>query len=331
VRRAVLLLLASGCVRTSPPAAPPAAAAAPLASGSVLSSSSPCAVRGAGDLNGTESFLLFTDAAGEAAPLSVDVSTAVAATWTLMPSGRARIEIGGQKRIRATLWASLEGRSFQLRRRALDPTGNAWIEPGVAVQVRGADVHGVHAWRPTELDEPNEVAVVAPCEALAYEPKSVGAARMPAGVVLEAAGDDLHLARTPGGPTLLVLRGIEPATIWVTDRRPLGSYVEVTNDGVGFAGWVPTSDLGELSPMRSACWGGMIGGGRGYVAHTRVRALRDAQIFVGSPPRAVAGAFVEEGAELRAYRKWGGFVQVTVLDDAVSAPDGLWIAAHDTR
>lgn len=300
-----------------------------------------CVVRGTGERivadRGTRPFEVFASSSAAAPVVVVHQPWAVHVTWSELPvagrSRRARVGLGGQKLLRLDGFASLAGRTFQIRRRADVHAGHVWIRGGSAVEILGVEGGRVRVRAETGFAAPAQLDALAACGDLVYEPAELPRSdedERPAGEIAVATGPNIDLHAAPGGPRLLTVTPGEqhegPMLSWLEERsgfvRVSGGEGDVILDG-----WVPASQveqpyaLGLGSVSSSTRCGGL------RMRKPLVTVERDAEAWAGAGADGAAIGVVEAGARLELGEERGEHVAFEFEDKEIGAPEGkrLWI------
>ncbi len=322
---------------------PPAPVAA--ASPAVAVRTPSCRVAGTGDLaDAGSSFAVYPSRWASGAAFVVREPWRVHVTWWDLPRAgggegpRARVELGGQHLVRYDGYASLEGRTFQVRRRAFVVPDHVWITGGSSVALVGARGDEVVVRATTAFASPGEVTAVTRCDNVAYEPEElpapVGEGTAPSGTFVQNHDDTLLLAASPGGARAMTLI-LQPDTVLSLDvlgTQPGWVRVGGAYRGVGFDGWVGEREVTQLRfrvglgrTFSSVCGGAVVTDG------TEATVTHDAPLYLGKDGSSpLAGATVEQGARVMLVGgREHGRVQFTFEDGEIAAPagDAFWVAA----
>lgn len=299
-----------------------------------------CILHGRGELpDGSDvDFDLFRTPSIVGPALRITAPAAVAVTWSELPPARspsrARVEIGGQKLIRARAYADLVGRGFQLRRRGYQVADHVWIDGGVAVELLGTEADRLVVRRRTGFGEPIFFEARMACADLAYEPEPVDVpveAEVATSETVRAPQGVLHLAAAPGTPSFLTITlGEGHSSFGVVERRGGSVRLSFAGDGVGFDGWVPANEVEVLHHGH----GSMSGSGRcgGAFGSSRlVHVTTESAVLLGPRHEVLDDAVFEVDAELMVLGEADDAFEVAFPDGEITAPDGMWIAKSAVR
>jgi hypothetical protein len=289
-------------------------------------------------------FEVFATRVSKDASLVIAQPGAVAVSWSHFPApseakGRAMAGLGGQKHIRFDGWASLHDRTFSAQKRLYAEPGRLWARVGAPIEMLGADGNVAVAHVETPFASPKRLLVRGACDTIAYEPeapargksgekKSIGM-----GTSRTAT---LALFASPSGQPFTTLTFDADFTLGFDIMERHEGFVRIAGEAgeVGFDAWVRASDIEEdtLGTINMHGFGSSSCGGASSADHGIV--ARDAPLFVGKTPVALAGAFVEKDAELRFL--WNDtqtvdgrtYLAFDFEDFMISAPEDqrMWIA-----
>lgn len=349
MRNAMLVLFATSLACGA--AATPVVTVTPLAIPSVevaRSAQDDCRIEGNGDRSGASDgenpFELFPTRRSHDAVLVLTEPAETHVAWNEFPGAqsddRARVEIGGQLHVRWAAYAALHGRIFSLTRRFAAEPNHLWARAGAPVEMIGYE-NGVAVARvETPFDAPKTLAVRGACNAIAYvpeepdheDPKSRDAIASASTI---GATLDLYVSAEAETPFTTITLASPGLIVDVISRAKNFSRVHTIEGNVELDAWVKSSQISEdaVGYGSSSGFGSSSCGGAGG---TTVTVARDAQLFVGVSPAMLAGAVVEQGAQiyvdaavtLTVDRR--ELVPFTFVDGMVAAPDNsrMWIARN---
>lgn len=331
---APFVLAVTGCAHVAPVEAvvslPP-----PLPAVGASTTASRCTIHGKGELVGDDAgvdFDLFRGPSNTTPALRISATSEVAVTWSEIPgahgNARARVDIGGQKLIRARAYADLVGRGFQLRRRGYQVADHVWIDGGVVVELLGMENDRLLVRRRSGLTEPIFFEARVECADVAYEPEPLevpAEAEVATGDSVRVPGGVLHLSTAPTVASFLTVRPEDDQAFGVVERRAGSVRILFGGDGVGFDAWVPASEVEVLS------WGhGSTGGssscGGGRFRSRRVTVATESAVLIGPKHEVLDEAFFEVGALLEIDDETDDLYQVRFPEEEIVAPDGMWIS-----
>ena len=324
----------AGCAHVAPVEAvvslPP-----PVAAVATPSSSSHCTIHGDGELAGEDAgvdFDLFRGPASATPALRITMTSMVAVTWSEIPAARsparARVEIGGQKLIRAHAYADLVGRGFQLRRRGYQVTDQVWIDGGVMVELLGAENDRLLVRRRSGLDEPIFFEARVPCGDVAYEPEPLEVppeAEVATSDRVHAPGRVLHLSTGPGIASFLTVTASERQGFDVVERRSGSVRILFGGDGVGFDAWVPANEVDVQRYGYGSSGGSSSCGGSGARSR-QVTVKTESAVLLGPKHELLDDAVFEVGALMEITDETDDLYQVQFPEHEIDAPDGMWLS-----
>jgi hypothetical protein len=309
-----------------------------------------CRIVGTGDrshgseTNEAKDFDVFASRDARQPSLLIASPGAVAVTWSHLPSPadhkrRAQVGLGGQKHIRYDGWSSLEGRTFTAQKRLYAEPGHLWARVGAPVAMLGAEGRVAVAQVDTPFLSPKTLVVRGGCDVVSYQPDEPKRESAPERKSLATATNHattLPLFATPSGDpfTTFTFDGTNALTLDVMERKD--GFVRVMGEveDIGFDAWVREGDVEEdaMSGLGLHGFGTSSCGGSVSAEHGIVK--RDATLFVGTTPVALAGAVIEKDAEIRWQRgdettvEGRTYVAFDFEDFTISAAEGsrMWIA-----
>lgn len=299
----------------------------------------PCVIAGSGErrLEGSDRpFEIFTHRASDAPAVILRRAGGIKVTWSELPGvrggRRAKVTLGGQKLLRMSGWASLEGRGFQMRRRADVHGEQVWVRGGSAVEIVGVERGQLRVRAATGLAAPAEIDAVTACENVAYEPRAlprVPEEEPPSGVYAVTTGPRLELFAAPGGPLLLALARADAGGAlklqWLEAR---GDFVRVAgvNGNLGFHAWVPRPQVEQPhGGFGFGSWSSHCGGVRSKLV--MAQAVHDAEVTVGAAPGGPVIGVLEAEAEVSTQEESGDFISFSLSEREIVAPEGkqFWV------
>jgi hypothetical protein len=214
-----------------------------------------CVLRGGGEranaLRDAPPFHVFTRRAAAVPALQIVSTRSVQVTWSLPRAGaggRARIALGGQRLVRIDGWADLEGRAFQVRRRADVHPDHVWVRGGSPVEVLGVADGAIRVRADSTFEAPRQVDALTSCDNLVYEPAALPRPedeRLPEGSYAYPSGPRLELHAAPGGPSLLAFTMEAPRAQdlrWIEARDGFARVAGQRGD-LEFDAWVPEAQV----------------------------------------------------------------------------------------
>ena len=328
------MLAVAGCAHVAPVEAvvslPP-----PLPTVGPSTTTSHCTIHGNGELVGDDSgvdFDLFRSPASATPALRIAMTSVIAVTWSEIPAARsptrARVEIGGQKLIRAHAYADLVGRGFQLRRRGYQVTDHVWIDGGVTVELLGAENDRLLVRRRSGLTEPIFFEARVPCGDVAYEPEPLEVppeAEVATSDSVHAPGRVLHLSTGPGIASFLTVNTRDALALDVVERRSGSVRILFGGDGVGFDAWVPANEVEVLRYGYGSGGGSSSCGGSGHRSR-QVTVKTESAVLIGAKHELLDDAVFEVGALMEITYETDDLYQVQFPQHEIDAPDGMWIS-----
>lgn len=300
-----------------------------------------CVITGTGehpleDIDSRRPFEIFTSRASDSPAAIVRRTAGINVTWSELPGvrggRRAKVALGGQKLLRMSGWASLEGRGFQMRRRADVHGEQVWVRGGSDVEIIGMERGQLRVRAATTLAAPAEVDALTACENVVYEPRAlprIQEEEPPKGVYAVTTGPRLELHAAPGGPLLLALtRADDQDRLKLQWLEARGDFVRVAgvNGNLGFHAWVPAPQVEQphggfgIGFGRSHC-----GGVRGILISAR--AVHDAEVTVGTAPGGPVIGVLEAEAEVSTEEERGDYISFSFSEREIIAPEGkaFWV------